>query len=283
MVAFQVLEELGLNEDDLADLDSETPFSSSATRVGSAAGPSSPAVSPSSPPDIPFSPPDIGTSSPSAGPSSPASHSSPAGPSSPPDIPFSPPTDASSPPAGSSSPSSPAGPSNWRNVSLPIATPGRHRNVPRLRAMGGDPTCVPPNFNPSMEAIWEELWDAMPQSGKTGVTVKTLLAQYKERCRAAREHPREESPPALLPVSFSQAKDWLLRQQRAQSEPLESGSVNEEAREVVADLQCSLNEQSAAVATLLDQPARPAAPVVPQPAISLGPEPVTDSMRAEER
>ena len=121
----------------------------------------------------------------------------------------------------------------------------------------------------------------MPQSGKTGATVKTLQAQYKERCRVARKRPLEASPPALLPVSFAQAKDWLLRQQRALSEPLESGAVNEEARDVVADLDRSFNEFS--IATLLEQPAGPAAPVVPQPAISLGPEPVTDSMRAEER
>ena len=31
-------------------------------------------------------------------------------------------------------------------------------NVPRLRAMGGDPTCVPPDFNNDMLAIWEDLW-----------------------------------------------------------------------------------------------------------------------------
>ena len=75
------------------------------------------------------------------------------------------------------------------------------------------------------------LWHAMPQSGKVSVTVKTLLQHYKEQCRAKRKRLREssESPPALLPVSFALAKDWLLEQQKDPSEVLETGAVNEEA------------------------------------------------------
>ncbi len=131
---------------------------------------------------------------------------------------------------------------------------------------GGDPSCVPPDFNHGMQAIWEDLWHAMPQSGRVGTTVHTMLQRYRERCQAARKRPRESSqspPAALLPVSFSLAKDWLLRQQRAQSEPLESGAVNEEAREVVTDINRSLDEQSTSTAALLEQPARPASPVHP--------------------
>ena len=151
--------------------------------------------------------------------------------------------------------------------------------------MGGDPTCVPPDFNRTMLAIWEDLWHSRPQSGKVSVTVHELLRRYKERCTAERNMPRPSSvsPPALLPVSFAQAKDWLLRQQKAQSAALESGAVNESAREVLADLSCSLAEQPSATAALLEQPARPASPVLLPPAMSLGPEPVTDKVRAEER
>ena len=175
-------------------------------------------------------------------------------------------------------------PSGWKSIPLPDATPGRRRNVARLRAMGGDPTCVPPDFNSSMLTIWEELWHSMPRSGKVSVTVNTLLQNYKERCRTERKRPRDssESPAALLPVSFAQAKDWLLKQQKALSEPLQTGAVNEEAREVVADLNRSLAEQPPSTAALLEQPARPASPVVPPAVISLGPEQVTDSVRAEE-
>ena len=175
-------------------------------------------------------------------------------------------------------------PSDWKSVPLPDATPGRRRNVVRLRAMGGDPTCVPPDFNSSMLTIWEELWHSMPRSGKVSVTVNTLLQNYKERCRTERKRPRDssESPAALLPVSFAQAKDWLLKQQKALSEPLQTGAVNEEAREAVADLNRSLAEQPPSTAALLEQPARPASPVVPPAVISLGPEQVTDSVRAEE-
>ena len=173
----------------------------------------------------------------------------------------------------------------WATVPLPGATPGRRRNVAHMRAMGGDPMCVPPNFNQSMLAVWEELWNEMPQSGKVGVTVHTLLQHYKEHCRAERKRLSSalETPPALLPVSFAQANDWLLRQQKRHSEALHVGAVNEEAREVVSELSCSLAEQPAATAALLEQPARPASPVVPPPALSLGPEPVTDCVRAKER
>ena len=59
--------------------------------------------------------------------------------------------------------------------------------------------------------------------------------------------------------------------------------MNEDAWEVVADLNRSLAEQPASMAALLEQPARPASPVVPPPVMSLGPEPVTDHVRAEER
>lgn len=124
----------------------------------------------------------------------------------------------------------------------------------------------------------------MPRSGRVSVTVNTLLQQYKH-CRAERKRPRHssDSPPALLPVSFAQAKDWLFKQQKAQSEALETGAVNEDAREVVADLNISLAQQPASIAALLEQPARVASPVVPPPVMSLGPEPVTDRVRAEER
>lgn len=133
-----------------------------------------------------------------------------------------------------------------------------------------------------MLAVWE-LWHAMSQSGKVSATVNTLLQRYKERCRAERKRHTADTPPALLPVSFAQAKDWLLRQQKAQSEALQIGAVNEEAREVIAELNCSLAEQPALTAALLEQPARPASPVVPPPAMSHGPEPVTDRERVEER
>ena len=64
--------------------------------------------------------------------------------------------------------------------------------------------CVPPDFNETMKAVWERLWEAMPQSRKVSVTVKQLL-QYKERCQAERSQKKDESTPALLPVSFAQA------------------------------------------------------------------------------
>ena len=102
---------------------------------------------------------------------------------------------------------------DWRSVPLPGSTPGRHQNVARLRTLGGDPTCVPPDFNSSMLAIWEEMWHSIPQSGRISVTVYGLLQQYRERCRAERKRPRDasESPPALLPVSFALAKDWAAQ------------------------------------------------------------------------
>ena len=175
-------------------------------------------------------------------------------------------------------------PSGWKSLPLPDATPGRRRNVSRLRAMGGDPMCVPPDFNSTMLAVWEELWHAMPQSGRVSVTVKSLLQQYKERCTAERKRPRQaESPAPLLPVSFALAKDWLLKQQKAQSEALQTGAVNEDAQAVIADLSSSLAEQPLSTAALLQQPARPASPVVPPPMLSFGPERVTEREKAEER
>lgn len=123
----------------------------------------------------------------------------------------------------------------------------------------------------------------MPQSGKIGTTVHSLLQGYKQRCQQVREtRDPTQSPPALLPVSFAQAKNWLLRKQRAQSEPLEVGAVNEEAQEVLTDLSCSLDDPGSS-ADLLDRPPRPASPVIAPAVVSLGPEEVTESMRSEER
>ena len=70
---------------------------------------------------------------------------------------------------------------------------------------------------------------------------------------------------------------------KPKSEALQTGAVNEDAQEVVADLNRSLAEQPASTAALLEQPTRPASPVVPPPVMSLGPQPVTDHVRAEER
>ena len=114
----------------------------------------------------------------------------------------------------------------WKDSPLPQVTPGRRRNIARRRAMGGDTTCVPPNFNNTMLSVWNDMWHSMPQSGKISVTVSTLLQRYREHCTAERQQSRHssESPAALLPVSFSQAKDWLLKRQKAQCQALETGS-----------------------------------------------------------
>ena len=89
-----------------------------------------------------------------------------------------------------------------------------------------------------MLSVWEGLWHSMPQGGKTGTIVSNLLERYNEHCLAERRQPREanESPAALLPVSFAQAKDWLLKQQKHKSLALQMGAVNEDAREVVTEL-----------------------------------------------
>ncbi len=52
---------------------------------------------------------------------------------------------------------------DWQSSPLPIVTPGRRRIVSRFRSIAGDPTCAPPDFNDAMLAIWEDLWNAMPQ------------------------------------------------------------------------------------------------------------------------
>ncbi len=44
-----------------------------------------------------------------------------------------------------------------------------------------------------------------------------------------------------------------------------------------------MTEQPTSTARLFQQPPRPDSPVIPPPQLSLGPEPVTDEMRAEER
>ena len=103
----------------------------------------------------------------------------------------------------------------------PTTPKKNRRNVSRLRSIGGESACVPPNFNTTMLAIWEEIWHFMPQSGKVSATVGSMLQQYKQRCQLERALPRlpTQSPPALLPVSFAHAKDWLMKQQKVLSEP----------------------------------------------------------------
>ena len=87
----------------------------------------------------------------------------------------------------------------------------------------------------------------------------------------------------LLPVSFDLAKDWLQKQQKAQSQAVQMGAVNEDARQVISDLSTSLAELPASTGALLEQPTRPALPFVPPPVMSLGPEPVMEHEKAEER
>ena len=108
------------------------------------------------------------------------------------------------------------------------------------------------------------------------------LQQYKEHCQLERKCSRlpTQSPPALLLVSFARAKDWLVKQRKALSKLLNSGAINEEAREVVMDLNIFLADQPTSIAALLDQPAQS---VVPTPSMSLGPEKVTDEEQAKER
>ena len=79
------------------------------------------------------------------------------------------------------------------------------------------------------------------------------------------------------------AKDWLRKKQKIHSQAIVAGAVNESAREVVVELSRSLTEQSTSTAHLLEQTPRSASPVIPPPQLSLGPEPVTDETRAQER
>ena len=126
----------------------------------------------------------------------------------------------------------------------------------------------------------------MPQTGRPGVVVKQLLTQYKKRCedeRKKHEQDGDRCPLDLFPVSFAHAKDWLLKKHRAQSEAFMAGAVNKTAREVITELSQSLDKPTTSAASLLEQPAQPASPVIPLPQLSLGPEPVTDEARAEER
>ncbi len=123
----------------------------------------------------------------------------------------------------------------------------------------------------------------MPETGNTSPKVQELLKLYKERCKEELDRPRTstEPPPALLPVSFAQAKNCILKQQRSRSQAIESGAVNEEARSVVTELRFSLSEQASAAMELLEQPVQQATPVFISPALSL--EPVTAEERAQER
>ncbi len=52
---------------------------------------------------------------------------------------------------------------------------------------------------------------------------------------------------------------------------------------MVEELNSSLHEQTASTAALLELPARLASPVILEPSFSLGPEAVTDSVRAQEK
>lgn len=45
----------------------------------------------------------------------------------------------------------------WKDTPLPPVTPGRRRNVARLRTMGGDHACIPPDFNNTMLSVWKDL------------------------------------------------------------------------------------------------------------------------------
>ena len=150
--------------------------------------------------------------------------------------------------------------------------------------MGGDVTCVAPDFNDTMKAIWEQLFDTMPQSGKISAVVHKLLQKYKKKCREQREKLRDTQESTLLfPVSFAYAKTWLLKQQKLSTQAIEMGTVNEEAREVVAELHQSLLDQPPSVTALLHQPAQAATPVIPPAQLSLGPPLIPDTVRAVEQ
>ena len=54
---------------------------------------------------------------------------------------------------------SPAPTRHWKNTPLPSVAPLQKKgvSVSRLRSMGGDVTCVTPDFNDTMKAFWEQL------------------------------------------------------------------------------------------------------------------------------
>ena len=62
-----------------------------------------------------------------------------------------------------------------------------------------------------------------------------------------------------------------------------TGAINDDARDVVDDLNRSLAKQAPSTAQLLEQAARKASPVILPQSVSLGPVLVTDSVRTKER
>jgi len=69
---------------------------------------------------------------------------------------------------------------------------------------------------------------------------------------------------------------------KAQSEAIEIGAINENAREVISELNDSLVEQPPSVVLLLQQPPQSASPTIPPPQLSMGPDRSCKSRRAEE-
>ena len=69
-----------------------------------------------------------------------------------------------------------------------------------------------------------------------------------------------------------------MKQQRAQSEAVEAGAVNEEAREVIPNISHSLEEHPP-VLQLLEQPPLSASPFILPLQLSMCPETVTETMK----
>lgn len=68
---------------------------------------------------------------------------------------------------------------DWQSSPLPNVTPARRSHVAHFHSRGGHSTCAPPDFNDSMLAMWEELWNAMPQTGRVNLTMKYLIMTLK--------------------------------------------------------------------------------------------------------
>ncbi|KAF4717177.1 hypothetical protein FOZ63_014590 [Perkinsus olseni] len=147
---------------------------------------------------------------------------------------------------------------------------GTYRDVGKKRRLTRAPSCVPPDFNPTMESQWKAILSDKSSAYSGTKLVSECLETYQAHRVRVLDNCDADSPvPPLFNVSRGLADVWVRTQLKTLEAPNATGSYTTERSQAMADLAQSLGTHSALVTSKWEN-------AVPQAVVPLAPQMASD-------
>ena len=113
------------------------------------------------------------------------------------------------------------------------------RRVPKKRNLTREAQCYPPNFNPTMEAVWVWLLAARGSEKSVRNWFKKARVKYEEE---REEH--DNTPEPLLRTTYAAVALWVKEYMKKKQQPSQEGIIDEATALLAAQVDERLNDPS---------------------------------------